>query len=68
MEHTIRGLARSVATRGLYKRHGGREGGVSPGAVYELVKRVRQKVEVDWRNPLYVVTVPGEGCWLEVPR
>ena len=42
--------------------------GVSPGAIYELVKRVRQKVEPDWRDPCYVVTVPGEGYRLEVPQ
>ena len=46
----------------------GRERGVSSGAIHELVKRVRQKVEVDWRNPCCVVTVRGEGWWLEVPR
>lgn len=42
--------------------------GVSPGAIYELAKRVRQKVEPDWRDPCYVVTVPGEGYRLEVPE
>jgi hypothetical protein len=41
--------------------------GVTPGAIYELVKRVRQKVEPDWRAPSYVVTVPGEGYRLEFP-
>ncbi len=40
--------------------------GVSPGAIYELVKRVRQKVELDWRNPSYIVTVPGEGYRLQI--
>jgi len=39
--------------------------GVSPGAIYELVKRLRQKVEPDWRDPCYVVTVPGEGYRLQ---
>jgi len=39
--------------------------GVTPGAIYELVKRVRQKVEPDWREPCYVVTVPGEGYRLK---
>jgi len=39
--------------------------GVSPGAVYELVKRVRQKVEKDWKNPIYLLTVSGEGYRLE---
>jgi hypothetical protein len=42
--------------------------GVTPGAIYELVKRVRQKVEPDWREPSYVVTVPGEGYRLQIPR
>jgi DNA-binding response OmpR family regulator len=40
--------------------------GVTPGAIYELVKRVRQKVEPDWREPCYVVTVPGEGYRLKI--
>lgn len=39
--------------------------GVSPGAIYELVKRVRQKIEPDWKNPRYIVTVPGKGYRLE---
>ena len=39
--------------------------GVSPGAIYELVKRVRQKVEPDWKKPRYIVTVPGKGYRLE---
>ena len=42
--------------------------GVTPGAIYELVKRVRQKVEPDWRRPCYVVTVPGEGYRLQIPE
>jgi len=42
--------------------------GVSPGAIYELVKRVRQKVEPDWREPSYVVTVSGEGYRLQIPE
>ncbi len=41
--------------------------GVSPGAIYELVKRVRQKVELDWRTPRYIVTVPGAGYRLQGP-
>lgn len=41
--------------------------GVSPGAIYELVKRVRQKIEPDWKNPQYIVTVPGKGYRLENP-
>ncbi|MCB0163272.1 MAG: winged helix-turn-helix domain-containing protein [Anaerolineae bacterium] len=39
--------------------------GVSPGAIYELVKRVRQKIEPDWKKPRYIVTVPGKGYRLE---
>lgn len=39
--------------------------GVSPGAIYELVKRTRQKVEVDWKNPKRIVSVGGEGYRLE---
>jgi hypothetical protein len=39
--------------------------GVTPGAIYELVKRVRRKVEPDWREPSYIVTVPGEGYSLQ---
>ncbi len=35
--------------------------GVTPGAIYELVKRVRQKIEVDWKNPQYIITVAGKG-------
>lgn len=42
--------------------------GVSPGAIYELVKRVRKKVEPDWREPSYIVTVPGGGYRIEVPE
>jgi hypothetical protein len=41
--------------------------GVSPGAIYELVKRVRQKIEPDWKNPTYIITVPGKGYRLENP-
>jgi hypothetical protein len=41
--------------------------GVTPGAIYELVKRTRQKIEPDWRNPRYVITVPGEGYRLQAP-
>lgn len=39
--------------------------GVSPGAIYELVKRTRQKVETDWKDPKWIVTVAGEGYRLE---
>jgi len=42
--------------------------GVSPGAIYELVKRLRQKIEPDWRNPRHIVTVPGKGYRLETGR
>lgn len=39
--------------------------GVSPGAIYELVKRTRQKVEADWKNPKWIVSVAGEGYRLD---
>lgn len=39
--------------------------GVTPGAIYELVKRTRQKIEDDWKNPRWIVTVAGEGYRLE---
>jgi DNA-binding winged helix-turn-helix (wHTH) protein len=41
--------------------------GVSDGAIYELIKRVRQKLEPDWKNPRYIVTVPGVGYRLQTP-
>ena len=41
--------------------------GVSPGAVYELVKRLREKIEKDWKKPTYLLTVSGEGYRLESP-
>lgn len=41
--------------------------GVSPGAVYELIKRLRIKIEKDWKNPTYLLTVSGEGYRLERP-
>lgn len=43
-------------------------GNVSDPMIYELVKRVRRKVEPDWRHPRYIVTVPGEGYRLEIPE
>jgi DNA-binding winged helix-turn-helix (wHTH) protein len=39
--------------------------GVSSGAIYELIKRVRQKLEPDWKHPRYIVTVQGKGYRLE---
>jgi DNA-binding winged helix-turn-helix (wHTH) protein len=42
--------------------------GVSPGAIHELVKRVRQKIEPDWKKPRYIVTVVGEGYRLQAPN
>jgi len=39
--------------------------GVSPGALYELVKRVRKKIESDWHQPRHLVTVAGAGYRLE---
>lgn len=41
------------------------DAGVTPGAIYELVKRTRQKVEQDWKEPRWIVTVAGEGYRLE---
>jgi DNA-binding response OmpR family regulator len=42
--------------------------GVSPGAIYELIKRVRKKLELDWRSPRYIVNIPGVGYRLETPE
>lgn len=42
--------------------------GVSPGAIYELVKRVRQKIEPDWKKPRFIVTVPGKGYRIQGNR
>lgn len=39
--------------------------GVSPGAIYELIKRTRQKVEDDWKAPKWIISVAGEGYRLE---
>jgi DNA-binding winged helix-turn-helix (wHTH) protein len=39
--------------------------GVTPGAIYELVKRSRQKIEADWKEPKWIVTVAGEGYRLD---
>src|SRR5262249_8722404 len=39
--------------------------GVSTGAIYELVKRTRQKIETNWKEPELIVTVQGEGYRLE---
>jgi hypothetical protein len=44
------------------------KGGIFDAAIYELVKRVRKKVEQDWRDPHYIVTVPGEGYRLQTPE
>jgi hypothetical protein len=35
--------------------------GVTPGMIYELVKRVRIKIEADWKQPRYLISVSGEG-------
>jgi len=42
--------------------------GVLPSAIYELVKRARQKVEADVNQPEYLVTVRGEGYILQIPE
>jgi hypothetical protein len=44
------------------------KGDVFDAAIYELVKRVRKKVEPDWKDPRYIVTVPGEGYRLQTPE
>ncbi|NOH04936.1 MAG: AAA family ATPase [Chloroflexi bacterium] len=46
----------------------GAEEGVSPAAISELVKRVRIKLESDWKNPKYILVARGEGYRLKVPE
>ena len=41
--------------------------GITDGQIYQLVKRVREKVEPDPLNPRYIVTIRGQGYLLEVP-
>ncbi len=41
--------------------------GITDGQIYQLIKRVREKVELDPLNPRYIVTIRGQGYLLEVP-
>ncbi len=41
--------------------------GTTDGQIYQLIKRVREKVEPDPLNPRYIVTIRGQGYLLEVP-
>lgn len=43
------------------------EEGVTDAQIYQLVSRVREKVEPDPKKPRYIVTVRGQGYRLEVP-
>ena len=43
------------------------EEGITDGQIYQLVKRVREKVEPDPLNPRYIVTIRGQGYLLENP-
>jgi len=43
------------------------EEGITDGQIYQLVKRVREKVEPDPLNPRYIVTIRGQGYRLEMP-
>ena len=43
------------------------EEGVAPGAIYELVSRLRENVESDLKKPQYVITVRGIGYQLKTP-
>ena len=40
--------------------------GITDGQIYQLVKRVREKIEPDPLNPRYIVTIRGQGYRLEV--
>ena len=39
--------------------------GVSPATIQALVTRLRKKIEPDWKDPKYIVNVPGVGYLLE---
>jgi len=42
------------------------EEGITDAQIYQLVKRVREKIELDPLNPRYIVTVRGRGYRLEM--
>jgi DNA-binding winged helix-turn-helix (wHTH) protein/GTPase SAR1 family protein len=42
--------------------------GVSPAAIQALITRLRKKIEPDWKDPKYIVNVPGVGYLLEEPE
>ena len=39
--------------------------GIYDAQIYQLVKRVREKIEPDPLNPRYIVTIRGQGYLLE---
>ncbi len=41
------------------------EKGVDDAQIYQLIKRVREKIEPDPLNPCYIVTIRGQGYLLE---
>ncbi|MDY6875335.1 MAG: winged helix-turn-helix domain-containing protein [Chloroflexota bacterium] len=43
------------------------EEGITDGQIYQLIKRVREKIELDPLNPCYIVTIRGQGYRLERP-
>ena len=43
------------------------EEGVAPGAIYELVSRLREEVESNPKKPQYIITVRGIGYQLKTP-
>ena len=41
--------------------------GITDDQIYQLIRRVREKVEPDPLNPCYIITVRGQGYQLEKP-
>ena len=41
--------------------------GITDAQIYQLVKRTREKIELDPLNPRYIVTVRGQGYRFETP-